>query len=249
MLWDKRCAEWLRINRNPEHFSGRFAILRFYEWSPSCITLGYNQKADLVDLNACARDGLDVVKRPTGGRAVLHADEITYSFISPVHTSNQVYYRMIHQAIAHGLKKCGIEGQFQKSNPDFKARNAMSESLACFTASAKEELEVFGKKLVGSAQRRFGDILLQHGSLLLSEKHKLLIDYILETDPDVLDRISRELDEKTISIAEILGTVPEKEILIGDIIQGFKDIWGSECHEMDQLPFDFTPTHSDHLTI
>ncbi len=238
MAWDIMCTNWLRGPEAQAQLGRHVALLRFYNWSPPAISLGYNQNPDHLDLEKCKAKGIDVVKRPTGGRAVLHIDEITYSFFSSINATTEAYYKAIHLAIAGGLKKVGVLAGFQKSQPDFRTRYKKTESLACFTASAKEELEVQNRKLVGSAQRRFGNILLQHGSLLLSEKHKEILDLIKEDDSRVLDSISKELESKTISLSEIISRPFCTEELIRHIIDGFQTIFRANIHNLETLEFE-----------
>lgn len=238
MAWDTRCANWFNTKYKEQAFKGDIAILRFYNWSPPALSIGYNQSLDDINLKKCKESCVDVVKRPTGGRAVLHIDEITYSCLTAAEISNQAFYRDIHLAIAKGLETVGIMGRFQKSQPNFRQRYKKSESLACFTASAKEELEVLNKKLVGSAQRRFGQVLLQHGSILLSEKHKQIVNFINENDPETRARISDELASKTISLREIVGDLPSREELQKEIVRGFKQVWKAEIVELNVEEFE-----------
>ena len=177
-------------------------LWRFYSWAPAAVSLGRNQKPGEIDAGRCRADGVDVVVRPTGGRAVFHADELTYSFFADTGESNEAIYRMVHEAIARGLEKAGVVPDFCRSQPDFRKRYASAEAVPCFTASARYELQVDGRKIVGSAQRRRGDVILQHGSMPLSGRHREIVRYISAGDPGLIEAIAGDMERKTASLDE-----------------------------------------------
>ena len=144
------------------------ATLRFYQWQPPCLSLGFGQNYCKVDEAACQRLGYTIVRRPTGGRAILHADELTYSFITssadPRVTDNIIQsYRNLSQGLLHGLRKLGAVA--------VQAKGGMPKNphqrTACFDTPSHYEITVNGKKLVGSAQLRRRGMVLQHGTLPL----------------------------------------------------------------------------------
>ena len=189
-------------------------LWRFYSWRPFAITLGYNQDFSVIDTEKCRQAGVDVVRRPTGGRAVFHADEFTYSFFSDSSEQNAVIYRMVHEVIQHALESLGIHAEFCRSTLQQRSLGAQSAgSVSCFTASAKYELQVDGRKLVGSAQRKTRNVLLQHGSLPLSGHHKDLSRFITFSAENESDDIRDEMERKTISLEEILGYIPQYDRL------------------------------------
>ena len=147
-------------------------VLRLYRWKPYCISLGANQIKNEIDFKKTDEAGIDVVKRPTGGRAILHAEELTYAVIMPLSegSSARNIYRDINLALLEGLKKFDIrlaEAGLEENQPDFpEIYRKESKSTLCFAVSAKNELKFGGKKLVGSAQRKLGRVILQHGSAL-----------------------------------------------------------------------------------
>ncbi|MFN3344872.1 MAG: biotin/lipoate A/B protein ligase family protein, partial [Chloroherpetonaceae bacterium] len=106
------------------------------------------------------------------------------------------------------------------------------ESVSCFTASARYELEVGGKKILGSAQRRFVDTLLQHGSLMLSAKHKQLVKY-LRLNESAKRHMQKDLDEKTTSVEEVLRNVPDFQTLKCAILQGFEQAFQSPIKQLE----------------
>lgn len=167
------------IERTMECSKGKAKpMFRFYGWLPWAVSLGANQKESDIDKNECEERGFDIVRRPTGGRAVLHANEITYSVVTPLPEGFTIHdaYRDIHIFLLEIFDKAGCSGlDFERSQPDFRDHYKNSEmSVSCFASSARYEITHNGKKIVGSAQRLFGDILLQHGSILLDEGHEQL---------------------------------------------------------------------------
>jgi lipoate-protein ligase A len=143
--------------------------LRFYQWKPACLSLGYNQHYAEVDEAACARLGYTWVRRPTGGRAILHTDELTYSVIVPIDDPRMVggiveSYRRLSTGLLAGLRALGAD-VFQAQTE--KVLNA-ERSAVCFDTPSNYEITVNGKKLIGSAQVRRRGMVLQHGTLPLS---------------------------------------------------------------------------------
>jgi lipoyl(octanoyl) transferase len=148
--------------------------VRLYGFEPACLSLGRMQPLDDVDLDACARDGVDVVRRPSGGRAVLHDQEVTYSVVcrstDPVFGGRVIEScSRIHEAVAAGLELLGV-GTTPRAMPANLRRDAREVAAVadCYARPAAHELlDGQGRKLVGSAQARRAGALLQHGSVLL----------------------------------------------------------------------------------
>lgn len=145
-------------------------VLRLYRWQPATVTLGYGQRGDRqVNLSACRSMGIDVVRRLTGGRAVLHADEVTYSVIASEQDASFTSsildnYRRIAHALQHCLTQLGLPVEMVSGRHDYQGTSA-AEKNACFTAPSYFELSCHGRKICGSAQKREGGCFLQHGSL------------------------------------------------------------------------------------
>lgn len=187
-------------------------MFRVYGWQPWCVSLGANQKeSDILD-EECAKRNFEIVRRPTGGRAVLHANEITYSVVVPMRDNVTVHdiYREVHVVLLKALQKMGCKSlDFEKSQPDFRdVYSRETVSVACFASSARYEIESGGRKLVGSAQRLIGDTLLQHGSILIGSGHEqlayisrvksedsraVLLDYILKHSVTIEELLGREV--------------------------------------------------------
>jgi lipoate-protein ligase A len=149
--------------------------LRFYQWEKPTISFGYSQKIKkVVNLNYCRENGIDIVRRITGGKLVLHDKEITYSVCSsddktfPPRLSDS--YRLISQALIHGLKKMGIDSYLASDAP----ASYVKGNMPCFSYPARNEIEVDGKKIVGSAQKRLGSRFIQHGSIPIEDNKELL---------------------------------------------------------------------------
>jgi lipoyl(octanoyl) transferase len=148
--------------------------VRLYGFAPACLSLGRMQSIEDVDLDACARDGVDVVRRPSGGRAVLHDQEVTYSVVckstDPVFGGRVLEScSRIHEAVAAGLEVLGVQTT-PRAMPANLRRDAREGAAVadCFARPAAHELlDDRGRKLVGSAQARRAGALLQHGSVLL----------------------------------------------------------------------------------
>lgn len=162
-------------------------VVRFYSWQPAALSLGVNQSVGEIDREECTNRGFSVVRRITGGRAVLHRHELTYSVIaseSDPRVSGGVIesYRKISAALVEGLQSLGahvtlaqpnralfrgISAPRRCSGSDLDAMAESSHGAICFDSTSAYELTAHGKKLVGSAQARRGGALLQHGSILL----------------------------------------------------------------------------------
>jgi len=201
--------------------------LRFYQWARPTLSLGYFQSVHDVNLDECARRGFDWIRRPTGGRAVLHDHELTYSVVGPVEAlgaSVAQSHERISQALALGLEKLGLHTEFAPSRASVKEASA-----ACFAAPALVELTVQGKKIIGSAQVRTKKSLLQHGSIPIT------IDF--EAWEDLMKLPASVLRRKAISVSESLGREPSIGELKRALIEGFQEYFGAEC-----VPGELTPT-------
>jgi lipoyl(octanoyl) transferase len=157
--------------------------LRFYGWRPPCLSLGRNQPLADVDLAACRAAGIDVVRRPSGGQAILHTDELTYSVVllqNDPRSEGGVLeaYRRISGGLLVGLEALGVAAiQAVGQRGDSHAKTPI-----CFEAPSDYEITVGGRKLVGSAQWRSQGGVLQHGSLPLFGDPTRIACYMLMED-------------------------------------------------------------------
>ncbi len=158
------------------------ALLRIYRWAPFCLSFGCNEPAlKRYDRTAIEGMGLDTVRRPTGGRAVWHADEVTYAVAAPIHTFGTLAetYRQIHETLAEALRSL----HFPAALASPPARTRALDAGACFASPAGGEVVLGGGKVVGSAQLREGGAFLQHGSILLDGSQQLVSDVTLGAPP------------------------------------------------------------------
>ena len=185
-----------------------YPIFRLYGWHPACISLGRNQQDAFIDKKFLKDTGIDLVKRLTGGRALLHDNEITYSYICPVsclkHGENvRQSYVEISRILIDGFAKLGIELDFGASKP------VNTKFDYCMLISTGADLCYKGKKLIGSAQCRKEGYILQHGSILY--------DY----DAALLEKIFNE-PVSTDTITSVKEINPD--ILKNDVIEVFSNI-------------------------
>jgi len=175
--------------------SGEVTV-RFYSWMRPSITLGYMQNApDELDLDAVDKAGVDWIRRPTGGRAVLHDGDITYSCIFPKSISEMgsgitQTYRLITECLINGFHRASIKCDAHGSSSELKGLKR-EVKLPCFLAPNRDEIMVSGKKLVGSAQKRNANAVLQHGSIPITSNCFKLPEYL---------RISGEEKEKQVKL-------------------------------------------------
>jgi lipoate-protein ligase A len=157
-------------------------VLRVYSWQRRTLSLGRNQSArDLYDLDALAERGIQVVRRPTGGRAILHDLETTYSVTGPADAAGPLgtCYARINRVLVHGLRALGIDVELSSRS----GSTAKPGAQPCFEHPAPGELVHAGRKLAGSAQWRDESAILQHGSILLDGDQSLVAALLREPLP------------------------------------------------------------------
>jgi lipoate-protein ligase A len=179
--------------------------LRLYAWSPPCLSIGYAQPFKDVDLQRLASQGWDWVRRPTGGRAILHTDELTYSVIAPLsepRISGSVLesYLRLSKPLLSALHSLKIPAKTQPLKPSLDTREA---AAVCFEVPSNYEIVVDGKKLVGSAQSRRKNVLLQHGTLPLYGDLTRITSVLAYPD----DRQREEAGERLLSHATTVERV------------------------------------------
>ncbi|MBN2025880.1 MAG: lipoate--protein ligase family protein [Actinobacteria bacterium] len=165
--------------------------LRFYRWDPPALSIGRFQPLSDVDLDACASEGIEVVRRPTGGKSILHLDDFTYSIVIPrglpLPENVITAYRLISGGILRALRHLGLTAVLQsRASEDYRAAGG-----ACFAAATQADLEYNGKKLCGSAQVRRGGATLQHGSIMI-EDHSDMLFGLLRFDGTAEMELQRE---------------------------------------------------------
>jgi lipoate-protein ligase A len=199
-------------------------VLRLYRWSPPCLSLGFAQPHGAADAEFCVAHGVDVVRRPTGGRAVLHHLELTYSFTAPLGRAPfsfdlQAAYRAICAALVAGLGRFGVPAQLSGTPDEGMIRP--TEAIPCFVGPASGEVVAGGRKLVGSAMRRIGDAILQHGAILEGWDGSLQAGCLGLPD-------DASLRPAVITLADLLGRAPAPEAHAAAIADGFRAAFGVE---------------------
>ncbi|MDH4222898.1 MAG: lipoate--protein ligase family protein [candidate division Zixibacteria bacterium] len=198
--------------------------LRLYEWNPATVSIGYFQAVKkTADLNKCDRAGIKIVRRITGGRAVLHNKELTYSFCGNLTSFPELgrniseTYQQVSSALLLFLMDIGIKAECASQRRIKESSGKAYYNMPCFSSFSRYEISFQGKKLIGSAQRRFEDSFLQHGSILLNENQLKLIDFLPLDFP--LEK--NKLDKNFIYIEEIIGKKVDKQIIINSINRSF----------------------------
>jgi lipoate-protein ligase A len=209
------------------------AVLRLYSWEPFCISFGRNEPAlRRYDQQRIQALGLDTVRRPTGGRAVWHARELTYAVAAPLQLfgSLKAAYRDIHLMLSRAVQMLGAPATL--AGP--QGKTAALDSGACFASPAGGEVMVEGAKVIGSAQLQQGRAFLQHGSFLLEDTQDVIQQVTLGSPPASADR----------PLGQILGKHLTFEDAIGAIVPSLSD-WGA-----DWTPWtgedDLAPLAQDH---
>lgn len=199
--------------------------LRFYGWKPSACTIGYFQKLEReLDLEALKRQGVDYVRRMTGGRTVFHDQELTYSLIvSEQHPLGSLSisesYRQISQGLIAGFAELGLNATISPPQPRARDKH---ESSACFDAASDYEITIQGKKVVGSAQTRQRGVLLQHGSILIDIDVDRFFELLRFPSEVARKRMKRLFARQAGAINQFFIQKKSLEEVITAFYQGFK---------------------------
>ncbi len=162
-----------RMQQNQE------AILRFYGWDPYCLSLGYHQHINDVRADKLTEDGYHLVRRPTGGSAIFHSEELTYCLIVPGRSlQKEAIYSRFHALLNKALQQLGYDVELHKSKANENYLNRGADTFACFNRPAFMEIKYRNKKVVGSAQKIMKNALLQHGSILIGGKQNDILKYL-----------------------------------------------------------------------
>ena len=208
-------------------------VLRFYRWAPPCVTLGRFQPAlGNVNMENCARLGIEVASRPTGGRAILHDREVTFSIIIaeadlPAAGSNVMdSYRTLGSALAAGLQLLGVPAELVEHRAGVRTGDPVSVSAtgnpACFAAKARCDLMVHGQKIIGSAQQRKGGVILQQNSLPISIDFAAWEQVFYRSDAERVER------DGATDLQRILGYTIAEETVVQALCAGFTSTLGVE---------------------
>jgi lipoyl(octanoyl) transferase len=184
------------------------ATLRLYAWEPACLSLGYAQASTDVDFPRLQARGWEMVRRSTGGRAVLHTDEITYSVIAPLDEPRVMgtlleSYSRLASALVEACRLLGLPVQIQ----EHPAATGKVPNPVCFEVPSNYEITVTGRKLIGSAQARRKEGILQHGSLPLSGDLTRILQVLTFPDEAARTRAASTLLERATTVETVLGRV------------------------------------------
>jgi len=200
--------------------------LRLYAWQPACLSLGYAQPVADVDPERLAAHGWDLVRRPTGGRAILHTDELTYAVIGPqdeprLEGGVLESYQRLSRALQAALLQLGLPAQTHaliSTN-----RNGDSKGPVCFEVPSNYEITVNGKKLIGSAQARKRAGVLQHGTLPLWGDLTRITQALCFPDENERRRAAARLKERATTVEEIRGTPLSWETVARAFVTAFEE--------------------------
>lgn len=207
-----------------DHVGTGEAVLRLYRWAPHTISFGRNEPtAGRYDTEAATAEGLAFVRRPTGGRAVLHAHEVTYAVVAPIRAMGGVRraYRRINEGLVDGLRALGVPAAVSEGGAVLAP-----DAGPCFRTPAPGEVVVEGRKLVGSAQVRLGGALLQHGSI------------ILRGDQSAVARLSGDAPDEAppAAVESVLGRPMDPGEVEAAVSEGLRRAVGGKWDEGGYLP-------------
>jgi len=208
-----------------EHIGRGEAVstLRLYAWDPPCLSLGHAQPFSDVDVNRLKQHGWEVVRRATGGRAILHTDELTYSVIAPlseprVEGSVLESYNRLAQALLLAVKKLELPVEMKEG----KANEGATPNPVCFEVPSTYEITVNGKKLIGSAQARKKEGVLQHGSLPLTGDLTRICQALAFENESARAQASQRLLARATTIESALGVEVSWEKAAQAFVQAFE---------------------------
>ncbi|WP_053364079.1 biotin/lipoate A/B protein ligase family protein [Bacillus sp. FJAT-27251] len=242
MALDEALLDW--------HSEGKIPpVIRFYGWNPATLSIGYFQKIEKeINMEAVKQHRLGFVRRPTGGRGVLHEHELTYSVIvSEDHpdmpkTVTEAY-RVISEGILKGFQRLGLDAYFAvPKSDDEKSALKNPRSAVCFDAPSWYELVVEGRKVAGSAQTRQKGVILQHGAILLDLDEDKLFSLFKYPNERVKERMQNAFKTKAVAINEI----SPRRIGIDEAKQAFREGF-EEALDIGLEPYTLSPEEMDYV--
>ncbi|WRP05232.1 biotin/lipoate A/B protein ligase family protein [Rossellomorea aquimaris] len=223
MALDEALLDW--------HSEGKIPpTIRFYGWDPATLSIGYFQKVEKeINLDAVKEHGLGFVRRPTGGRGVLHEHELTYSVIvaeehPEMPKTVTEAYRVISEGILKGFQGLGLEAYFAVPKTAEEREGLKNpRSAVCFDAPSWYELVVEGRKVAGSAQTRQKGVILQHGSILLDLDEDKLFSLFNYPSDRVKERMQRAFKSKAVAMNEISSETVTMDMAKEAFKKGFEE--------------------------
>jgi len=206
--------------------------LRIYGWSPPAVSLGRFQEVEQqVDIEALRQRGWSLVRRPTGGRAILHDDEVTYSVCVPQDQIEDGYsiirsYRCLSRGIQRGLELLGVEAELGRKSPATGGKGSgHQQSAICFSHSTRADMVAAGRKIVGSAQVRKNGVILQHGSVPISLD---VSDHLVVMPGSGAPDEAQALSTAAVGVSDLLGRRVTYQELAEALVAGFGQALGLE---------------------
>jgi len=209
-------------------------VFRVYRWQSPCFSYGISQHPEIeIDFERCLSDGVDVVKRITGGGILFHHDEITYSFVCGKQDVEEpqgafVSYREICAFLIRFYEYLGLEASFAFELERFQDRCAPHEF--CSASHEKYDIVINGKKIGGNAQRRKRQVIFQHGSIPCSINWDFVRRYIRFLPEDISSKVT--------TLSEELALVPDKDILEQKLASVFSSVFGVRFIEEKELLYE-----------
>jgi lipoyl(octanoyl) transferase len=241
MALDEALLEW--------NSKGAFSpVIRFYGWNPPTLSIGYFQKVEKeINIEAVKNQGIGFVRRPTGGRGVLHEHELTYSVIVPeshpmMPNTVAEAYRVISEGILKGFHQLGLEAYFAVPETTEERELLKSpHSAVCFDTPSWYELVVEGRKVAGSAQTRQKGVILQHGSILLDMDEDKLFSLFKYSNERVMERMKKSFKNKAVAINDLTSNRISMEQAKEAFKKGFEEGLNInlEPYELNQTEIDY----------
>ena len=204
-------------------------VIRIYSWPCPAVTLGRHQKSEqMLDVERCEHSGIEIVRRPTGGKAILHlVGDVTYSVIAlasekPFSQDVLAGYAAVNKALVAGLGMLGVRATVRDPAPIWPETGV---GFGCFESPGRHEVYWAGRKIVASAQRRTAGVVLQHGTIPLAETGSGLAD-LLRLEPGQRERFRRDLNDRTGTLASALDITLDFREVVHALSDGFGQVWG-----------------------
>jgi len=202
------------------------STLRLYAWEPACLSLGHAQSFKDVDRERVQANGWDVVRRLTGGRAILHTDELTYSVAGgadePILAGGVLEsYNRLAQALLFAIRELGLPVEMKEHVPTGEPAS-LNLNPVCFEVPSTYEITVAEKKLIGSAQARKKDGVLQHGSLPLTGDLTRICQALMYKDEAARENAAQRLLSRAATVASVTGKKTDWETAAQAFVKGFE---------------------------
>ena len=215
--------------------------MRLYGWEPMCLSLGYGQRSRDVDMDRLRARGWQLVRRPTGGKAILHGDEMTYSLSLPIDhplAAGDVVdsYRRIGAGLASGLEGLGVASISELKDP----RDNKGMGPVCFEIASHYEITVAGRKLVGSAQMRRKAGILQHGTIPIRGDVGRICDVLSFEREEERESQRQSLRQRAATLEATMAYRPSWDDVADAIARGVKRAFAYEilCQVLSQEEVD-----------